>query len=251
VLGIKSKESYQDRVRRAVAEDRQNDVAQIAREAFSDDSIGEDVLAWVAAAIYERKIISALSYLHVFVERFPNSLHLIRVYLADVLARSSQYDGATQNARIYLRQAKNAGLLQSLQSHRVAQEGVSRAFLLVTAAYTELGARSYSIRTLEHGLRFSLASGWSEVFENELRRLRQELANAELSAMDKEWEVFFSNGSGADRLHKICQARKFPVLAKRVDLLEGNFRFNDKFEVGDQELFMLVYSMAGNEFILQ
>lgn len=251
MFGFGKKESYEDRIKRAVAEKKEADVATTAREAFADKAANEDTLAWIAAAIYERHITPALEYLPAFVERFPTSLHLVRVYFADILARSSQFDGATHHARIYLRLVRDRGLFKDLHKLRIIREGVSRAFLLVTAAYTELGARSYSIRALKQGLRLGLVPRWEEIIQKELLRLEQELANAQMASIDKEWESFFSNGKWADKLYKMCEANNYPDLAKRIDLLEGNFRFNSKFIVGEDELFMLIFAKENNAFLLQ
>ena len=40
------------------------------------------------------------------------------------------------------------------------------------------------------------------------------------------------------------------MLAKRVDLLDGHFRFNSKFEVGEAELYLLVNVTNENANIL-
>src|SRR5262245_34943665 len=117
-----------------------------AREAFDDQTVGEDGLAWVAAMMFENDIRPAFDLLETFVERFPESLHLGRVYLADLSAQAGRFDQATDQARVYLRQARDRNVLPTLADRPIVQDGVSRAGLLLTAAYTELGARSYSTR---------------------------------------------------------------------------------------------------------
>src|SRR5437870_4333545 len=85
-----------------------------ARHAFNDPALDEEPLAWVAAMMYENSIRSAFDLLETFVDRFPESLHLGRIYLADALAQAGQFDTATDHARIYLRQAQEHGAFASL-----------------------------------------------------------------------------------------------------------------------------------------
>ncbi len=245
------KETYEDRIKCAISENNTYEVERVAREAFSDESSGEDFLAWVVGTIYERKVNSAIDLLENFIKRFPSSLHVPRVYFANILASESQFDGATHHARIYLRHALDVGVFESLQNHRIIQEGVSWAFLLVTAAYTELGARSYSSRALKYGLRLGLAPRWIEVFKQEILRIQQEITAPDAAQIDLEWEAFFSRGSGADRLHNLCNERKYHMLAKRVDLLETNFRFNSRFLVDESELLLLICSGENNVLLLR
>ncbi len=250
MFGFGKKASYEERIRTALNESRLKEAENIAREAYCDRKSEEHLLAWVAASMFELGISSAFDLLEAFVVRYPDSLHLPKVYLADLFSRSSKFDQATDLARNYLRQAKDSGALADLSNKRIIQDGVSRAFLLITSAYTTLGARSYSKRLLEYGLKFELADRWKDIIKNEIVQLLQELQSVAAVELDKQWERLFATGSGADALYKKCNDEGFPCMAKRVDILEANFRFNDTFKVDEAEFFLVVMESDHKEFLL-
>ena len=123
----------------------------------------------------EKGIPAASEFLKTFVTRFPASLYLPRIYLADGLARAGRFDEATDHARRYLRLAKDGKVFETLGKTRILRHGVSHAFLLLTAAYTELGARSYSEGILKHALTFDLAPDFVGKVQQELARIAVEL----------------------------------------------------------------------------
>ncbi|MEN9489676.1 MAG: hypothetical protein RJA63_125 [Pseudomonadota bacterium] len=250
MFGFGRKKSYEDRIRELLEASQQSEAASVARDAFADKKSGEHVLAWVASSMYERDVIPAFDLLEEFVIRFPDSLHLPRVYLADILSRASQFDKATDLARYYLRLARDSNVLSSLDSRRIEQEGVSRSFLLLTSAYTTLGARSYSKRMLQFGLGYALVDRWREAIKNELLQLERELLQTDEADLDSRWETFFCTGAGAGDLFSKCSDEGFPRMAKRVDLLEGNFRFNGAFQVDVSEAFMLVVESRSSGCVL-
>jgi hypothetical protein len=242
--------SYEDRINQALANNQLGEVEKLARQAFEDPAADEGNLAWVTSVTAERGVASAPEFLEAFVSRHPASLHLPRVYLADSLASVGRFDDATEHARRYLRLAKDAGVLQNLANTRVLRHGVSHAFLLMTAAYTELGARSYSEGILKHALGFDLVPDFTQKIHQELARLAVEMRDPANRATNEKWNAFFTNGSGADGLYEACTSRGFPILAKRVDLLDGNFRFNSQFRVGEEEMYLLVEVTKENANIL-
>ena len=241
-----SESSYEVRMRAALERGATAELESIAQEAFSDPDAKEHDLAWVAAAAHEKDLASNIKLLETFISRFPASLHLPRIYFASHLARQSRFDEATEHARRYLRFARDAGVFATLGSARILREGVSQAFLLLTAAYTELGARSYSERVLKHALDFDLVPRLAAGIEGELSRLATEVQLPPNKAANDRWNAFLETGAGADTLYKTCMDRGFPILAKRVDLLEGNFRFNAAFKVREAEMYMIEHAMADN-----
>jgi hypothetical protein len=217
-----------------------------ARAAFKDRFASESLLGWVAASMYEGDVRAAFDLLEVFISRYPNSLHLPRVYFSDVLSRANRFDQATDHARVYLRHAQEVGALTNLGEHRFVQQGVSRAFLLVTCAYTELGARSYSKRVLKYARQFAIAENWLETFTLEQLRLDAELNEPDNKAVDDKWDRFFLGGNGIESLYTICAQRKFPLMAKRLELIEASFRFSRSFKVDEQETLLLAILSKGN-----
>ena len=242
--------SYEDSINRALVSNQLGEVERLARQAFADSAADEGHLAWIAAVADENGVSSARELLESFVDRYPASLHLPRIYLADTLARASRFDETTEHARRYLRLAKDSGVFEKLGTTRILRHGVSHAFLLLTAAYTELGARSYSEGVLRHSLRFDLVPEFATRIRQELARLAAEMREPSHKAANEKWNAFFANGSGADGVYETCTSRGFPLLAKRVDLLDGNFRFNPQFKVDEVELYLLVNVTNENANIL-
>jgi hypothetical protein len=243
--------AYESRIRDSLDEGDKGSAEIAARAAFRDRSANESLLGWIAASIYEGDVQPAFDLLEVFVSRFPNSLHLPRVYLSDILARAHRFDQATDHARVYLRHAQEIGALAILGEHRFVQQGVSRAFMLVTAAYTELGARSYSKRILAYARQFAIAENWIEVFTLEQLRLDDELKAPDNKIVDEKWERFFASGNGIETLYTICAQRKFPLMAKRLELIEKNYRVNPNYKMGWQEILLLVLVSRDNRCTLK
>ena len=242
--------SYEDRINQALANNQLGEVERLARQAFADSVADEGNLAWITAVAEEKGVPAALEFLEKFVSLYPASLHLPRIYLADNLARAGRFDEASENARRYLRMAKDAGILEKLTNTRILRHGVSHAFLLLTAAYTELGARSYSEGVLRHALHFDLDPDFVKMIQQELARLAVEVRDPSHKAINEKWNAFFTNGSGADGLYEACTSRGFPILARRVDLLNANLRINSQFKVGEAELYLLVDVTSENANIL-
>ena len=204
----------------------------------------EDLLAFYACNLFERELPDAYNLLCDFIDRFPGSAHLPRVYRADLLAQAGEIDHATHDARIYLRQMKDAGAFPKLETYHIVRYGVTKAFLLLTAAYTELGARSYSQRVLKYALSLTLDPKF-EGIKVENARLLDELKMHDNQEINQRWESFFASGRFASDLHKLAQERRYPILAKRVDLLENNFRLHPNYQLDDEEIFQIV--LWGND----
>ena len=225
----------------------QNDIAaleQLSTEAFELHPGNEHLLAFVAAIMYEKDIRSRFKLLAEFVERFPHSLHAVRIYLANLLGRDNKPDMATTEARIYLRFARDNGQFEKPLNQIVAS-AFQWGFLLLTSAYTMLGARSYSLRVLKYASQFANAK-WQANYALETETLNNELKDADKLALDNKWEAFFTDGSHAEILYKHCTDAGFHDMAKRVDLLEGNFRYNGgDFKIDEKEMFLLIFHSEG------
>jgi hypothetical protein len=222
-------------------------INDLAAKAFKDKNASEDLLAWVAAIIFEKQIWSSVNLLSEFVQKFPASLHGIRVYFSDILSRQKRFDEASDEARCYLRIVFDYGF-DKLKENKIIRESTSKAFLLLTSSFTELGARSYSKRVLDNASSFA-SDYWRNIYSQEIKTLDNELNDASNKNIDNKWEEFFNSGGNADFLFKWCEEKGFPRVAKRVDLLEGNFRFNKDFKLTDSEALQLVYE-NNNQFIL-
>jgi len=212
----------------------------IARKAFANKKSDEGTLASIAGSIYELKLTSSFDLLEEFVYMFPNSLHAIRPQLSDLLARSGSYDDATEEARIYLRLIYNNSMLNKLSEDSIIQYGVSKAFLLVTSSYTELGSRSYSKAILTMALEYDLTEKSKNWILYEIKRLNEELLDAKNFKLDTLWSNFFDGGANTTALYEHCNNSGFPRMAKRVDLIESNFRYNSDYSISAESVFDLV-----------
>jgi len=212
----------------------------IARKAFDYKKSDEETLALLAGSIYELELTSAFDLLDKFVSMFPNSLHAIRPQLSDLLARSGSFDDATEEARIYLRLIYKRGMLSQLAENKIIQYGVSKAFLLVTSAYTELGARSYSKAILKMALEYDLTAKTKSWILSEVDRLDEELLDSNNFKLDMLWSSFYDDGADAAALYEHSNNSGFPRMAKRIDLIESNFRYNIEYSISAENVLDLV-----------
>jgi hypothetical protein len=224
-------------------------VEELANTVFKVESENENLLAFAAAIIFNNEILSSANLIFDFVEKFPHSLHPIRVYLADLLTRQKNYDAVTTEARIYLRIALENGQFKN-PSNDIMRDSIGRSFYFLTCAYTDLGARDYSKRILKYAFEYATPH-WAENYKKELLQLDEELQTQEAFEINKKWEQFFENGSSADELYDLCIQKKFNDMAIRIDLLEGQFRFNNDFKVDKSEILKLIYGTDKEGFVLQ
>ncbi|MBN0989831.1 hypothetical protein [Amphritea pacifica] len=229
-------------IKQALASDNVADVVNGLETSLANDGVGEHELAWALGVVFEKNITEAFRFIPTFLERYPQSLHPVRVFYSDLLARQGQYDLATDEARFYLRCLSDSKLIDDLQGKPILQDGVARAWLLLSAVYTEVGARSYSKRVVEAGLKCSLPSSWVETFNKELSQLDDELQSSEVKALDEKWERFFTASDEWEYLDNCCQEKKFPLLQKRIELLKDNFKFNPSFNLNDEMLKVVTQS---------
>lgn len=236
---------YKEKLIQAYNTNNTTAINQIAEEAFRV-SKDEDLLAFVAGSMYDQKISTCPTYLTKFIDLFPNSLHGIRIFRAHILSSQNKHDMVSTEARIYLRIIVDMDKLNT--DSKIIQDSLSSGFLLLTSSYTQNGARSYSIRVLELASKFT-TDYWKQIYKEEIERLNQELLDSENKIQDEKWEAFFKFGYNADELYYNSKNNGYPDLAQRIDLLEGNFRFNKDFKIDNNEIFRIVYG-NGNGYLL-
>lgn len=200
----------------------------------------EALVGWAVLVGSESRLPAAGKYGIWFMDKFPESVLPVKIEYAKFLAEDGEYDEATDLAREYLRLIDDSGHLARIEQFSNVRAGASRAFLLLTAAYTEAGARSYSRRVLQYAARYPLHEAFLNQYQVELGRLDEELADPENRRLDTMWEEFFADGSHADALYEHCNKCGCPLLARRVDLLAGNFSFRPDYRVDEDELLQLV-----------
>ena len=226
---------------------------ELANSAFNVEPENEYLLAFVATIVFEnlileRQIVSSANLIFQFVEKFPNSLYPIRIYFSDLLIRQKNYDAAATEARIYLRVALDNNQFKKPYNETI-KDTIGRAFYFLTTAYTDLGAKDYSKRILNYALEYATPH-WTEVYKQELLQLDNELKNQETKEINIKWEQFFESGVFANDLYNLCISKGFNDMAKRVDLLEGHFRFDKNFKIDKSEVLKLIYGDEKNGFVL-
>lgn len=237
------KKDYKNEILKALDKKDIAQVEMLSESAFNKESENEELLAFVAATIFEKQIWNVVKLIPEFVNRFPNSLHAIRIYFSDILARQNKFDASTTEARIYLRLVKDSKLLESC-TNDIIKNSIGHGFLFLTSVYTTVGARSYSIRVLELGSKY-VSDYWRNIYSNELKTIDKELKEENNQGSNLRWEEFFHTGKNADDLFKLAKESGFEDLAKRIDLIESNFRFNNSYKVDDLEIFQLIYENNG------
>lgn len=244
---MSNNERYEQRFRACMSSGDKDGLLAVAREVYADGEVDESILAWTAGIVFEEDLVPGFDLLEEFVRRFPASLHMIRVCLADAHGRCGRFDTASCLAREYLRMARDAGAMESLGGSRIIAEGVGRAFLVLTAVYTECGARSYSRRVMQLGLRQQVSDEWHQRYRAEIERIDEELKDPEAARMDEKWEAFFATGANADELHDLALDQDFEHLADRIDLIETQHHFDAGYLVGEEEVWQLVQRSEDQE----
>lgn len=223
-------------IKQALASGNVSDVVNGLETSLANDEVGEHELAWALGVVFENNFFEAFRFIPAYLEKYPQSLHPVRIFYADLLVRQGQLDLAADEARFYLRFLLDSKLIDDLQGKPILQDGVARAWLILSAVYTEVGARSYSKRVVETGLKYSLPSPWVETFNEELSQLNGELQSREMKALDEKWERFFASSDGWEDLDSCCQEKKFSLLKKRIELLKDSSKFNPSFNFNDEML---------------
>ncbi|GEM_PF-1066229 len=219
-------------------------ILKVLKETYAAHCESEGPAGWIVGAIGERGVVPLFDLLADFVNRFPQSLYSARVLLADFMASRDDFDEAAFHARFYLRLARDGGKFPQLGQLRIIKDGVSRALALLFPAYALVGAKSYAQRVLRFAGTLDLDADWKEDFEKQIAGLELELADPAVKALDDKWEAFFKSASNVTELYKLCGEKGFPMMADRVDLIEGFFRTRRGYTVDAEEMFLLVTKFA-------
>lgn len=227
-------------------------------DAFSDPNAKETELAHVCGLIYElRRRVFGPEYASAFrrfIERFPDSVYPPEALYADLLV-SLDAPGATDLASTHAREYF-ARIFQHPERERILKSPIQlhafgSTFLVMTAVYTQVGARSYAKRLIEF-LRPIDKAYWNRTWlDGEIARLDDELKSKDHADTDAIWEAFFSTGTDLKRCLKICEWWGAKNLAKRLVLIEANFRFNADYRLNEGEFTQLVrYTDSGEALLL-
>lgn len=217
-----------------------NEIIWQLKEMMSGERDFEGEIAWAFGYCFEKGFLSAFEAIPDFVIKYPNSLYPVMILYSDILVRRGLFDQASAESRVYLRKTLDSGLIEDLSGKPVIADGVSRAFLLLTSVYVEVGARSYAKRVLCNAKKYHLPEFWLELYKQNIDRLDFELNDEKNAILNDSWERFFAGGQDADFVYAILQKNGFKLLAKRIDLIESNFKYNKNWKCDESEQLKLV-----------
>jgi len=223
---------------------------EMVNSAFEDYADDETFCAWCAGVAHGTDLEESDVILARFLERFPLSLYPVQVDWAERQVRREMFDDATNEARAYLNRVHEQGISIMAQDHDALRDGCSRGFLLLTSAYTEAGARSYSARVLEFAMLLQMEPFWQHRFRTEHRRLKEELQVPANKRLDDQWEAFFKSGKGASKLVKRCDKMFMPVLGKRVETIGELYKEDPGFRADEGEILQMLYRTDNGQFLL-
>jgi hypothetical protein len=165
----------------------------------------------------------------------------VRLYWAETLIANGQVDEGSQQARLYLRLARETKWLDRIEETKNVRNGVTRAFCDLTSVYISAGARGYAIRVLQEGLRYQLQEDLRHLYAEDIQKAELELRTPAHQSLNEKWEEFFRSGKNAASLFDHCTKLGYKHLATRVDLLEGEFRFGDITELPADEIYKIIF----------
>ena len=249
-LHVRTKEEYIRLIHGYIERQDKDPLVNMLGQAFEDYREEEDFTAWCAGVAYGMEVPDASTFMARFMETFPLSLHPVQVDWAESLIWEGKLDEASNEARAYLSRVHAAGLQKFLEQAALVRDGVSRAFLLLTSVYTEVGARSYSRRVIEQGMLMDLDPFWQQRFRSEMGKLEQELAHPDLHKLDSVWESFFREGKYLATVLELCEKCKLPIFAERMKVIARNFDEDKNYKVSDEEVFQMVYRTDKGAMVL-
>lgn len=250
-LHARSKEEYVRLIQGYLDREEKAPLGDALGQALEDHGDDEGFCAWCAGVAHMSEVDGADVVVARFMEQFPMSLHPIQVDWAERRVWQGAIDDGTNEARAYLNRVRyRTDIPTAMEENDNVRDGCCRALLLLTAAYTELGARSYSRRVLGYALVCQNDLYWQRRFRAEYARIDQELAEPRNTAVDRVWEEFFRDGRNARDLASYCETKGYPILSRRVATLAEMFAETPGFTVDDAEMLHLLYRTEKGVFVL-
>lgn len=213
----------------------------ILQKALNEHGFKSNIMSELALSVANYNL-PYISFLEAFCDENADIPHGAEIRLADFYAGMDKLDETTARARRFLSKFRGTEVEQNLSTHPVLLNMFARCYLLMTAAYTRLGARSYSKRILNKAIRLNLPKSFEDRMKSEIQTLDRELKAEANLERDRKWEDFFANGVHYQELYDLCRSQQYPQMAKRIELLEGNFRFNPDFKIDESEMLLDIFS---------
>jgi len=237
------KQDFKKEIIEAIEKGEIAKVKKLSIKAFEKEIENENLLGFICGVIFEHQILDLKDLFFTFREKYPFSLYPVRVFISDLLVRVNKFDDATNESRFYLRAVLENKQLESPQNESIKYY-IGKAFYLTTCVYTQIGARSYSQYVINYANLFISEKWnnehWTKVYSDEIERLKKELQEENNKLINAKWNKFFKAGENSSELYELCMKNNHKLMAKRVDLIESNFRFNPDYKVDHREFFKLI-----------
>jgi len=222
----------------------------IVPQAFHDHHEDEEFTAWLTGVAFGANLGVMADLMRRHVELFPASIHPVRVDAAEMLLAQGKIDEGSNEARAYLKILATKDFAAELAKSEITRQSAARAFLMMTAVSTEVGARSYSLRVLAYALEHEFGEYWNQRLRGEAESIRAELQDPRNQTLDAPWEAFYASGEGEAELVELCRLCRLPITARRVVILAEEFREKPEFKIGREEILQLVYQTPDGAFVL-
>lgn len=217
----------------------------ILQKALNEHGFKSAIMSDLALAVANHGL-PYIAFLEAFCDENAETPHGAEIKLADFYAGLDKLDETTARARRFVSKFRGTDSEKNLSKHPTLLTMFARCYLLMTAAYTRLGARSYSKRLLSKAISLGLPQAFEDRMKNEIQLLDSELKTDKNLALDKKWEEFYQTGTNYSELYELCKAQQYPQMAKRIELIEGQFRFDSNFKVEESEMLMDIFAFRKN-----
>lgn len=226
----------------AIASGNTAEMAKAFKAIVDTDGIQSES-AHQLAVLIENHRLPFIDFLIFYIRSNQNIISSAQLRVAESFAEQGKVDEATIEAREFLRKLLNWSSFKDGTAGDGFKNLASRAHLVMTAVYTTAGARSYSLRLLDRGISFATTDASRAFLENEVKTIKKELETSGNATLDQKWEEFFASGANASALIKHCLQLGMATLAKRVELLEAQFRFDANFRMTQEESLLEVFTI--------
>lgn len=218
----------------------------ILQKALAEHGFKSAIMSDLALAVANHNL-PYISFLEAFCDENAETPHGAEIKLADFYAGLDKLDETTSRARRFVSKFRGTEVEKNISAHPVLLTMFARCYLLMTAAYTRLGSRSYSQRLLTKAIQMGLPKAFEDRMNSEILTLNNELKIETNLSLDKKWEEFYATGANYDELHELCIRSQYLQMAKRIELLEGKFRFNVDFKIDDSEVLMDIFAFRNEK----
>lgn len=228
---------------------KKNDSEQqiaILKKAIDEKGWKSTILSELALMVANSNL-PFVNFMEAYCDNNLDTPHGAEIKLADIYAGQNRLDEATARARQFVSKLRGSEAEKDFTQHPILLTMVARCYLLMTAVYTHVGARSYSQRLLKRALSLKIPAPLSEKMKNEIHSLDREMADSNNKQINDKWEAFFNSGTNFHELQTHCLNKNAPHLARRIELIDGNFKFNSAYKVDDAEMLMDVFMYRESE----